>query len=226
MSAWRERVEIAGGRAMLYLGDNREVWPALGVRPDALISDPPYGIDYGNAGGFSASHGWAQWGENVSWDTSRPADEHLRSLAVAAPAVVLWGGNYFADQLPPSMGWLVWNKGQRDFSLADGELAWTNRQAALRIFDYPRALANREDKAHPTQKPVALMSWCIDQAKVAAGALVADPFLGSGTTGVACMRRGCRFIGIEIDEGYFRTACRRIAEAARQPDLLIPETAA
>ena len=225
MSAWRERVEIAGGRAVLYLGDNREIWPALGVRPDAIVTDPPYGIGRDGQNESSGIHGGRRPYEWKGWDASRPLDEDLRRSPLLADVAIVWGGNYFADCLPPTSKWLVWDKGQR-INQSDGELAWTSMVGALRIFEKNRVALLTDGAEHPTQKPVALMAWCLDQAKVDPGALVADPFMGSGTTGVACMRRGCRFIGIEIDEGYFRTACRRIGEAARQPDLLIPETAA
>src|SRR5690606_31081311 len=91
---------------------------------------------------------------------------------------IIWGGNYFTDLLPPTMQWLVWDKGQRDFSLADCEFAWSSQRRAARIFDYPRALALQDGKVHPTQKPVALMKWCIDQLPKADTIL--DCFLGSG----------------------------------------------
>ena len=249
MSAWRARVEIAGGRAVLYLGDNREVWPALGVRPDALISDPPYGQRYRNVdhlrrGRTSSLTGNAPMGRFAGaamiGDEAAPHADWID----AADTVLLWGAHRAAHLLPPGT-WLVWDKrdGSPSNDHGDGEAAWMRaaRPGPMRIFRYlwngtcraPGLETARQPgssaivpRDHPTQKPVALMEWCLDQAKVAAGALVADPFAGSGSTGVACMRRGCRFIGIEIDDGYFRTACRRIGEAARQPDLLIPETAA
>ena len=85
------------------------------------------------------------------------------ALACAENAIV-WGGNYFADVLPPTMGWLVWNKMQRDFSLSDGELAWTSYEKALRICDISRGKALTDGKEHPTQKSLDLMRWCIDYA--------------------------------------------------------------
>ena len=217
MSAWRERVEIAGGRAVLYLGDNRDVWPTL-ARPDAVVTDPPFGLgDRMKGGTWGAT---VERADQLRWDREAPTDSVLAIVAQCRTAIV-WGGNYFP--LPPSRGWLLWNKINSVPTMADAEMAWTNLDRPTKRFDAP---VGRCEFGHPTEKPVPLMAWCLEQAKVEAGALVADPFLGAGSTGVACMRRGCRFIGIEIDEGYFRTACRRIAEAARQPDLLIPETAA
>ena len=132
---------------------------------------------------------------------------------------IIWGGNYFADLLPPTMRWLAWDKGQRDFSLADMELAWTSQQAAARVFTYARGKAVLDGKQHPTQKPLALMEWCLGFLPNAQTIL--DPFMGSGTTLVACQRMGRNGTGIELDPDYFDIACKRVDEAARQPDLLI-----
>lgn len=219
------RVEHLGEGVTLLLGDCRELMAAIPV-PAALISDPPYGIDYGNSGGFSASHGWGPWRENVAWDSARPEPEWLQQLATMAPIVCLWGGNYFADCLPPSMGWLVWDKGQREFSLADVELAWTNQQRAARAITYGRGAAVKDGKEHPTQKPVAVMQWCIEKLRVPAGSAILDPYLGSGTTGVAAVRMGHAFTGIEIEPRYFDTACRRISAELARPRLPLPEPVA
>ena len=141
---------------------------------------------------------------------------------VTDPPYGIWGGNYFTDFLPPSMRWLVWDKMQGDFSLADCEFAWTSQNAAARIFRYSRGAAIQDGKHHPTQKPLALMEWSLKflDDRLA----VMDPFMGSGTTLVACQRMGRAGTGIELDPDYFAIACRRVDEAARQPDLLIPET--
>ena len=131
------------------------------------------------------------------------------------------GGNYFTDLLPPSMRWLVWDKGQRNFSLADCEFAWSSQQAAARVLTLPRSEALQDGKEHPTQKPVRLMAWCL--GLVPDAKTVCDPFMGSGTTGVACVRLGRQFIGIEREERYFEIACRRIEQAAAQGTLLEEE---
>lgn len=219
MTAWK-RKEVIGNQT-LYLGDCLEVMPLLG-RVDAVVTDPPYGIDYGRSGGFNASHGWGQWREQVAWDKERPSAEVFAAILSCSKDQIIWGGNYFADLLPPTMRWLSWDKGQRDFSLADIELAWTSQQKAARVFDYPRGKAVLDGKQHPTQKPVALMEWCLGFLPDARTIL--DPFMGSGTTLVACQKLGRHGIGIELDPDYFEIACRRVEEAARQPDLLIPET--
>jgi site-specific DNA-methyltransferase (adenine-specific)/modification methylase len=218
---WRERWVSPCGRATCYLGDNREVWPTL-ARPDAIVTDPPYGIGAAKAAAHSRIRDRSNWAP-AFWDDAPPAVDWLTSMIDDAAVSIIWGGNYYG--LPGAAGWLVWDKiNPPGFSLADCEIAWSNRSGAVRMWSGLSPRQGTDEKAHPTQKPTALMSWCLEQAKVQPGQLVADPFMGSGTTGVACMRHGARFVGIEIDEGYFRTACRRIAEAARQPDLLIAET--
>ena len=209
------------GNQRLILGDCLDVMPTLG-RVDAVVTDPPYGIDYGRSGGFSALHGWGQWREQVAWDKERPSAEVFATILACSKDQIIWGGNYFADLLPPTMRWLSWDKGQRDFSLADIELAWTSQQKAARVFDYPRGKAVLDGKQHPTQKPVALMEWCLGFLPDAKTIL--DPFMGSGTTLVACQKLGRHGIGIEIDPDYFEIACRRVEEAARQPDLFIEPT--
>ena len=180
------RVEKIGD-ATLYLGDCREVLPTLG-KVDAVVTDPPYGIDYGRAGGFSASHGWGQWRENVDWDRDRPERGVFDAMRACSKDQIIWGGNYFTDLLPPTMQWLVWDKGQRDFSLADCEFAWSSQQKAARVFTYSRGKALQDGKAHPTQKPVQLMAWCLGFVPKAKSIL--DPFMGSGTTGVAAVGGG------------------------------------
>jgi DNA modification methylase len=206
------------GLATLYLGDCREIAPGL-ERPAAVITDPPYGIDHGNKGSFKASHGWRNTREGVAWDIERPSPDFLRWMATAADAVALWGGNYFADCLPATMGWLVWDKGQSDFSLSDCELCWTNRKQALRRINLARAVLIAEGGAHPTQKPVEVMRWTISKVKAAEAGTILDPYMGSGSTGVAAVQMRHPFVGIELEPKYFDIACRRIEEAQRQGDL-------
>lgn len=211
------RVEHIGA-ATLYLGDCRDVLPGLG-KVDAVVTDPPYGIDYGRAGGFSAPHGWGPWREQVAWDQERPPQEIFDAFRACSKEQIVWGGNYFTDYLPPTMRWLVWDKGQRDFSLADGEMAWCSQAKAMRIITYARGRAIQDGKEHPTQKPIDVMRWCL--GFVPDAQTILDPFMGSGTTGVAAVTMGRRFIGIEIEPRYFDIACRRITEAQRQSDLFI-----
>lgn len=209
------------GRATLYLGDCAEVLGNIEA-VDLVCTDPPFGIGADKHAG-KAKNGWTQW-DCGSWDHERPTPEYFNLIRKAAPTQIIWGGNYFADLLPPTMRWLVWDKGQRDFSLADVELAWTSDQKAARAFSYPRALALQDGKQHPTQKPVALMKWCLGLYPNAQTVL--DCFLGSGTTGVAAVQMGRKFIGIEREERYFQIACKRIEDAQRQGDFLLGDAAA
>jgi len=207
------RIETIGS-ATLYLADCREVLPTL-PKVDAVITDPPYGIGADTHAGPEKS-GWKQYGDG-GWDVDRPEREVFDLMAKAVRkggGMIIWGGNYFTDYLPPTMQWLVWDKGQREFSLADCEFAWSSQKKAARIFNYPRPLALKDGKQHPTQKPVALMEWCIDI--LGNPETVLDPFMGSGTTGVACMNLGRKFIGIEIEPKYFDIACERISAAQAQ----------
>ena len=205
-----EKVTI--GNAELWLGDCREILPGL-QKVDLILTDPPYGIDIENAGGRSAANGWTQF-EKKGWDKERPSLWLFPLMLEKTKSAIIWGGNYFTDVLPPSMCWLVWDKGQRDFSLADCEFAWCNEHRAARVFTYSRAAALKDGKTHPTQKPVALITWCLEQEKNIG--MVCDPFMGSGTTGVACIQGGKRFIGIEREPKYFEIACKRIEHAVEQ----------
>jgi hypothetical protein len=123
---------------------------------------------------------------------------------------IIWGGNYFADLFDASQCWLVWDKGQRDFSLADAELAWTNFNRAVRCFDCPRSKAVQDGKVHPTQKPVALMRWCL--SLVPDALTILDPFAGSGTTGVAAKMEGRQAVLIEREEKYCEAAAKRMEQ--------------
>ena len=205
------RIETIGD-CTLYLGDCREILPTLG-RVDAVVTDPPYGI--GEDGGRFRG----RIGQKLrvlpkgGWDGETPPREVFDMIRDASAEQIIWGGNYFTDKLPPSKGWLYWQKLMGgDFS--DGELAWTSRDRALREFT---KCPKRQGAEHPTQKPVEVMEWCLGFLPDAE--TICDPFMGSGSTGVACVRMGRRFIGIERHEPYFDIACRRIEEAYKQPRL-------
>lgn len=198
------------GNAVLYQRDCLTILPLIPAGSvDAVVTDPPYGIDYTNSGGFHAGSGWGQWRGTGEWDKQRPAESVFAAILEVCSDQIIWGGNYFTDFLPPTMRWLVWDKGQRNFTLADCEFAWTSQRKAARIFNYPRASALQDGKQHPTQKPLALMEWCL--GFVPKATTILDPFTGSGTTGVAALRLGRKFIGIEIEPKYFSIACERIA---------------
>ena len=206
------------GTQRLILGDCLEVMPTLG-RFDAVVTDPPYGLGDWNNRGSNAKRPFDS-DRTQAWD--KPiGQEHIDALMASAPKQIIWGGNYLIDFLRSTKQMLVWNKGIRGMHFNDCEMAWCSQfREASRVFDYSPASA--EPKQHPTQKPVALMEWCLGFLPDAKTIL--DPFMGSGTTLVACQRMGRQGIGIEIDKDYWEIACRRVDEAARQPDLLIPAT--
>ena len=204
-----EKVVI--GNATLFRGDCMEILPTLG-KVDAVITDPPYGI--GMDGGSVGYKGFNDF-EKRGWDKSPPCKETFDYLRNFCGKAVFWGGNYF--ELPPSRCFLIWNKGNgfKGRSYAEAEIAWTSMDANVRVFDYdPLCNGDYKGKQHPTQKPVPLMQWCIQQAGMPETVL--DPFMGSGSTGVAAMNLDRKFIGIEIDERYFQIACERIERAQQQ----------
>ena len=191
---------------------------------DLVLTDPPYGIDYGgqlkgkgDGNGGIDKNGWRSW-DAPEWDKERPSKELFDEIIRVSKNQVIWGGNYFADLLPASQGWFVWNKMQRNFSLADAELAWTSFDRATRIFDYSRAQALQDGKQHPAQKPLRLMEWCLEKSSKE-GEIVLDCFSGSGTTAVACHNFKRHFICIEKDKRYYEESVKRLEQAQRQQTL-------
>lgn len=213
-----KKVEI--GDATLYLGDCMDILPTL-PKVDAVITDPPYGISRaGQKETFTKNvkHKRKHF-ENLGWDDSRPSKYLFDLLRLNSEKSLFWGGNYFADLLPPTMGWLFWDKGQKGLSMSDGELAWTSEEKALRSIVVNRsALVGSQ---HPTQKPLQVMIWSIEQ--LGNPKTILDPFMGSGTTGVAAIQMGRKFIGIEREPKYFEIACKRIEQAYAQGQLFAPE---
>ena len=181
-----------------------EVLPTLD-KVDAVVTDPPFGI------GFAAQP--TKWqreagAKPTSWDDAAPQEivEHLLDIG---QHVVIWGGNYF--RLPPSRGWLTWYKPDSPPSMASFEMAWTNQDKNARQIERSISATNAERVGHPTQKPLCVMQFSIDY--IPACETILDPFMGSGTTGVACIQTERRFIGIEKEPKYFDIACQRIQRA-------------
>lgn len=221
MIPWKRKEVI--GDCTLYLGDSASVLPFLG-RFDAVVTDPPYGISLGKGmgGGGKRMAGQPRNYSNGEWDKQRPKAEIFDIMIDVATVHIIWGGNYFTDYLPVSGKWLFWDKCQTMPTYSDGELAWTTIPGdAVKQFTYNGSgmQAKEKDRVHPTQKPVELMKWCLSSAGTPK--TVVDPFMGSGTTGVACAKMGLRFSGIELDESYFDIACDRIRKAYEQPDLFV-----
>ena len=194
------------GGITIYHGDCREILPLL-EPVDLVLTDPPYGIAATWKGG--SGHGWGKAREQGvlrnEWDEEAPSAELINACIAQGANAVVWGGNYFS--LPVSRGWLVWNKPERNFTLGEAELAWTTRDNVIRVKDCPRSDVGRE---HPTQKPIALMRWCVELFPDAQTIL--DPFMGSGTTLRAAKDLGRRAIGIEIEERYCEIAARRLSQ--------------
>lgn len=209
-----KRVEKIGD-ATLYLGDCLEILPTLG-KVDAVVTDPPYGLgDWNNRGTNNDRPFDSDFTQE--WDKAISAD-HINAMQDISKHQIFWGGNYFLDHLPRTKQMYIWNKGIRNMHFNDCEIAWCSGwREACRVFDLsPSGML----KMHPTQKPLPLMQWCLGKLPKDAHTIL-DPFMGSGTTGVACARLGRRFIGIEIEEKYFDIAVRRIEEAYKQPDMFI-----
>ncbi len=193
------------GRATLYLGDCREVLPTLG-RVDAVVTDPPYGI---GASAGVGKYGRLKVADDLAWDSEAP--DLTPILALDVPTII-WGGNYF--NLPPSRCFLIWDKGAgfrgRDF--AECEQAWVSVDGNARVLNRdPLAAKDYRAKVHPTQKPIEVMRWCI--AHLGEQDLILDPYMGSGSTGVAALLMGRSFVGIEREPAYFEAACQRLREA-------------
>lgn len=187
---------------------------------DLLLTDPPYGIDIIGQRikkDSDGRYGYTQFAHK-KWDERRPTLEDFNEMIRVSKNQIIWGGNYFADLLRPSQGWLCWDKGQRDFSLADGELAWTSFDKAMRIRTYPRALALKDGKIHPTQKPLEIIEWCLE-LRSKKGDLILDCYSGSGTTAVACHELDRNFVCIEVDSEYYEQSVKRLKEVQRQEKL-------
>ena len=200
----------------IYHGDCREIVPTLG-RFDLLLTDPPYGI-FKNAGAsgliFGAKTIYCEDKTASEWD-KRPDASTLRMVWDACDKHIVWGGNYLADMLGACRGPLVWNKLTGNNSYADGEMAWSDVVGTMRIFTHQWCGAFKDSERgqraqHPTQKPLALMLWCLDKAGDVQTIL--DPFAGSGTTGRAAKDLWRKAVLIEREERYCEIAARRMGQ--------------
>ena len=222
------RVEHLADGITLHLGDCRDILPTLG-KVDAVVTDPPYGIKLNTdnsrfSGGHAASI--ARRGNGVgpaagSKIINDDADFDPSFLIGVGSDKIIWGWNNFPDKLPrgASLVWIKRNDDAFGSFLSDAELAWFSRGHGVYCC---KDLSNNgiaRERSHPTQKPVGLMEWCL--SFIPNAETILDPFMGSGTTGVAAVKLGRKFIGIEIDPGYFDIACRRISDQLARPDLFI-----
>ncbi|WP_165422647.1 DNA-methyltransferase [Rhizobium ruizarguesonis] len=207
-NSWKRKEVI--GDCTLYLGDCMEVLPTI-RSIGAVLTDPPYGLGKRMQGGT--------WGAKdemsgfLEWDLEARQEWIDAILALKVPTVI-WGANYF--QVPAARCWLFWNKVNAVPTMADAEMAWTNLDKPAKRFNHP---VGRVEFGHPTTKPLPLFQWCL--AMLGGGGVVLDPFLGSGTTAVACAKAGRRCVGIEKNESYFEIACDRIRKVYAQPDMFV-----
>lgn len=219
------------GNATLYLGDCMDILPTLS-KVDALVTDPPYGIDFGS---FNRTNRTAS-GKTIKankyhggdWDKSFSIALFLPEFERLSNTLFIWGGNYFPELwLKPSKAIVFWNKHQPCKNFSQGELAWTNIDMPARYIDFAyyggiEGKTKASEKNHPTQKPLQVMVQCIQLCKNNPQTIL-DPFMGSGTTGVAAIQLGRSFIGIEREPKYFDIACKRIEQAVAQGQLFEPE---
>ncbi len=203
----------------LKLGDCLDVMRTMADNSVVVVTDPHYGIgaaarDNQSRGNIAAARDYGC----KDWDNAIPKKEYFDEIFRVSREQVIFGGNYFTEHLPPSSSWIVWDKdnGKNDF--ADCELAWTSHKRAVRKIVWrwqgmlQENMANKDKRVHPTQKPVGVMKWIIENY-TDENDVVLDPYMGSGTTGVACVKMGRKFIGCELDPEYFRIAEKRIEAA-------------
>ena len=212
------------GNCHLYLGDCREILPTL-PKVDLVLTDPPYGIDFGNFNRTNAKADGkrekANKYHNGDWDKGFVLDSYFEQFKSISEKFIIWGGNYFPCLwTEPQKSILFWNKKQPCENFSAGELAWSNIGTPARHIDFAyfgniEGNTSASEKNHPTQKPVRVIEWCIDLAPKNTQT-IADPFMGSGTTGVACANMGKTFYGIEREPKYFDIACKRIEQAYAQ----------
>jgi len=182
---------------------------------DLVLTDPPYGIRHAKSRGANSIF---RFFTPKSWDSGIPETEIFDHMLRVGRRHIIWGGNYFAHILPPTNGWLVWYKcdGLPSLQFSDCELAWTSCTTKSKVFNCRHRGGIKDSKEttvpHPTQKALEVMKWCVDLFSEP-GDTILDPFLGSGTTGVAAKLLGRNFIGIERDPEYMTIASRRIALA-------------
>jgi len=200
---------------VIYHGDCREILPQL-PSVGLVLTDPPYGIGEARGKNKSRSNLAAAKDYGIaSWDDAPPSEETFIAIRNKGRYQIIFGGNYFP--LPPSKCWLVWDKVNGASDFADCELAWTNLDKAVRKISWvwqgmlQQDMGRKEYREHPTQKPLAVIKWAIEQAPEDCGRIL-DPFMGSGTTLVAAKQLGRRAIGIEIEERYCELIATRLAQ--------------
>ena len=185
---------------------------------DLACIDPPYGIGHSLLSGEKRGSKFVRTERHVDWDIL-PTNEFWIELFRVSKNQIIWGGNYFLDNLPSTKGMIIWDKIQI-FSGADFEFAWTSLDTSAKAFRMSRVEAyGNIDKIHPTQKPISLYDFCFQFSKVEAGAKVLDTHLGSGSSRISANKNGLNFVGFEIDEEYFNKQEKRYADFTAQTRL-------
>lgn len=213
----KEKIENMIGK--IYCEDCLETMKRMPDKSiDLVLTDPPYGIgmDGGNIGGNNL--GKAKDYQKKSWDKSTPSKEIFNEIIRVSKNQIIFGANHFIDKIPyPSSCWIVWDKDNTG-NFADSELAWTNFKTAVRNYKFrwngmlQQDMANKENRYHPTQKPVELFKMILrDYAVKNDYKTIYDPFMGSGTTAIACKSLGLNYIGSELDKDYFEIIQKRLS---------------
>jgi site-specific DNA-methyltransferase (adenine-specific) len=214
-----------GSTVDLRLGDCLEVMKSIpSGSVDAVITDPPYGIGIdGSDESVNSHNGWQirksyEW---RNWDNNIPDKVYFDEIIRVGKNQIIFGAYYFNEFLPQGhKGWIIWDKGQHGLTMSDCEIIYSSLDKPTRVITIHRSKLWAEDPQHPTQKPSLLLRKII-MGNTQPGDTILDPFMGSGTTGVACVQTGRNFIGIEIDPGYFKIAEKRIHDAQQQIPLPI-----
>ena len=182
---------------------------------DLACIDPPYGIGHSLLSGEKRGSKFVRTERHVDWDIL-PTDDFWMELFRVSKNQIIWGGNYFLDNLPPTRGMIIWDKIQM-FSGADFEFAWTSFDDSAKAFRMSRVEAyGNIDKIHPTQKPISLYDFCFQFAKLEAGAKVLDTHLGSGSSRISANKNGLNFVGFEVDEEYYNKQNKRYDDFVSQ----------
>jgi len=208
----------------LIQGDCLEVMKGMADKSvDAVITDPPYGIKRDK--GFEGFEGFGGFGTPIArtqyigdWDSKRPEKIYFDEIQRAGKSILIFGGNYFSDYLPASGHWVAWDKRNTMPTFGDCELVYTNiKRNSVKMItkEYNGLIGKEKERFHATQKPLKIIYWLLNNY-TNEGDTIFDPFMGSGTTGVACVQTGRNFIGIELDPTYFKIAEKRIADAQLQ----------
>lgn len=202
--------------------DGMRLMKEQGIKTDWCITDPPYGI------GEDGKKNWSRGNTTTAkakaaptlftpkdWDKKRIEKPYFDIMREVSKEQIIFGGNYYTDYLPPSSCWIVWDKVNDGTDFADCEMAWSSYKGAVRLFRYmwngmlQGNMKNKEKRIHPTQKPLPLIEWILNKY-TKEGDLILDPFIGSGTTAVACHKLKRHYIGFELDKEYFDLANERL----------------